>query len=280
MKKLSIVVASILVVASCFAFAGCTQSGDGDTLKIGVQNGTTAKYFVSGDEDSGYQGYANAKCVEYDNAGLAVQDMLNGRVDYVMVDEAPAKYLCEHVNGIKYVGIKLTDEEYAFGVDKNNPELLTAINNAIAKFTADGSFDEIIQKYFSGSAVNGIVSATKDSSKDQLVVATNAEFAPFEYKNGNEFYGIDIEIAKLIADDLGKELVIVDMDFDAVVTSVGTNGIDVAMAGLTVTEKRKQSVNFSSTYYNAGQVIICKESDTSFDSCVSADDVNAIINGK
>lgn len=278
MKKISIVLIAILALTSCFAFVGCTQ-GD-DLLKIGVQAGTTAQYYVSGDEDFGYIGYTGAKCVEYDNAGLAVLDMLNGKVDYVMVDEAPAKYLCEHVNGIKNVGIKLTDEEYAFGVDKNNPELLTAINNAIAKFTADGSFDEIIQKYFNGSAVSGITSAVKDDSKNQLVVATNAEFAPFEYKNGNEFCGIDIEIAKLIADELGMELVIVDMDFESVVTSVGTNGIDVAMAGLTVTEKRKQSVNFSSTYYYAGQVIVCKEGDTSFDSCVTAEDVNAVINGK
>ncbi len=278
MKKISIVLIAILALTSCFAFVGCTTSDD--LLEIGVQAGTTAQYYVRGDEDFGYTGYTGAKCVEYDNAGLAVLDMLNGKIDYVMVDEAPAKYLVEHVSGIKNVGIKLTDEEYAFGVDKNNPELLTAINNAIAKFTEDGSFDEIIQKYFNGSAVSGITSAVKDDSKNQLVVATNAEFAPFEYKNGNEFCGIDIEIAKLIADELGMELVIVDMDFESVVTSVGTNGIDVAMAGLTVTEKRKQSVNFSSTYYNAGQVIVCKEGDTSFDSCVTAEDVNAVINGK
>ncbi len=278
MKKFTTILAIVLACATVLTFTACKK--DSVTTRIGVQSGTTGQYYVSGSEDFGYDGFSNIECVTYDNAGLAVQDMLNDRISYVIVDEAPAKYLVDHVGGIKNVGIKLTEEEYAFGVDKNNPELLTAVNAAIDKLKTDGTFDAIMQKYFDGNVTSGITSAVKDDSKDQLVVATNAEFAPFEYKIGNDFAGIDIEIAKHIADELGKELVIVDMDFDSVVTSVGTNGIDLAMAGLTVTEKRKQSVNFSSTYYNAGQVILTKSSDTTFDGCTTADDVKAILASK
>lgn len=277
MKKVLAALLALTAIIGCFAFTACDNSSQ---TSVGVQAGTTAQYYVTGDADFGYDGYANLKCVEYDNAGLAVQDMLNGGIDYVMVDEAPAKYLCEHISGIKNVGIKLTDEEYALGVNKNDPELLTAINSAIAKMSANGSFDAIISKYFAGNVTEGIASAKFDASKDQLVVATNAEFAPFEYTIGDKYAGIDIEIAQAIATELGKELVIVDMDFESVVTSVGTNNIDVAIAGLTVTDKRKLSVNFSSTYYNAGQVIICKESDNSFDSCVTAEDVVVVLAGK
>jgi polar amino acid transport system substrate-binding protein len=89
-----------------------------------------------------------------------------------------------------------------------------------------------------------------------------------------------MEIAAHIAIKLGMELVIEDMDFDSVVTSVGKNGVDVAMAGLTVNETRKQSVNFSESYYNAAQVLIVAKDNTAFDACKTADDVVAILNAK
>lgn len=126
--------------------------------------------------------------------------------------------------------------------------------------------------------INAVESATYDANKDQLVVATNAAFAPFEYKMGNKFAGIDMEIAKGFADFLGVELVIMDMEFDAVVTSVGKNGVDIGMAALTVNETRKQSVNFTDTYYNASQVVIVKDSDTSLDGKATAAEIDAVLN--
>ncbi len=127
-------------------------------------------------------------------------------------------------------------------------------------------------------AINAFESAEYNADKDQLVVATNAAFAPFEYKMGSKFAGIDMEIAKGLADYLGVEIVIKDMDFDSVVTSVGKNGIDIAMAGLTVNETRKQSVNFSDTYYNAAQVVIVKEGDTSLDGLTTKEEIDAVLN--
>ena len=120
----------------------------------------------------------------------------------------------------KVIDIDLTDEEYAFGVDKNQPELLEKTNEFIAKIKSDGTLDEICKKYFSDGEPEAVKSATLDTSKDQLVVATNAAFEPFEYTKGEDYYGIDMEIAKLLADELGKELVIENMDFDAVCLSV------------------------------------------------------------
>lgn len=128
------------------------------------------------------------------------------------------------------------------------------------------------------SVVSLVACGNNDDGKDKFVVATNAEFAPFEYMDGDKFYGVDMEIAKIIADKLGQELVIKNMDFDAVCTSVGKNGVDVAMAGLTVNETRKQSVNFTDSYYNASQVLVVKESNTAFDNCETVADVEAILN--
>ncbi len=86
-----------------------------------------------------------------------------------------------------------------------------------------------------------------------------------------------MEIAALLAKHLGKELVIDNMDFDAVCLSVGQGKCDIAMAGLTIKEDRKEYVEFSDKYYDAAQKIIAKASDKAFDSCKTADDVAAVL---
>lgn len=179
----------------------------------------------------------------------------------------------DDVKAAKVICIDLTNENYAFGVDKAQPELLEKTNAFIDKILSNGTFDEICSRYSSGGEPVLVKSAAKDSSKDQLVVATNAAFEPFEYTVGDSYAGIDMEIAKLLADELGKELVIDNMDFDAVCLSVGQHKCDIAMAGLTVNPDREASVTFSKTYYKASQRVVVKGDDTTFDDCKTADDV-------
>ncbi|WP_455717040.1 transporter substrate-binding domain-containing protein [Anaerosporobacter sp.] len=115
---------------------------------------------------------------------------------------------------------------------------------------------------FTGLIVAMAVSCMACSSKkesNELVMATNAEFPPYEYLEGSDFRGIDVEIAQAIADDLGKELVIEDMAFDSVITSVQSGKADIGLAGLTVNEDRLKNVDFSDTYTTARQVIITKK---------------------
>lgn len=92
-----------------------------------------------------------------------------------------------------------------------------------------------------------------------LVMATNAEFPPYEYYEGEEVIGIDVDIAKAVAEELGMELKIEDMAFDSVIPAVSSGKADIALAGLTVTDERKENLNFSDTYAKATQVIIVKE---------------------
>lgn len=181
---------------------------------------------------------------------------------------------------VKVIEIDLTQEEYAFGVDKNQPELLEKTNEFIAKIMEDGTFEKICNNYFGDGTPVAVKSAQLDDSKDQLVVATNAAFEPFEYTDGGDnFYGIDMEIAAALAEYLGKELVIQHMDFDAVCLAVGQQKCDIAMAGLTVRDDRKEYVNFTDSYYNASQKLIVAADDTTFDGCKDAASVEAILNG-
>lgn len=176
---------------------------------------------------------------------------------------------------VKVIDIDLTNEEYAFGVDKSQPELLEKVNAFVEKIKEDGTLDDICEKYFAGGEPEAVKSAKLDTSKDQLIVATNAAFEPFEYTKGEDYYGIDMEIAAKLAEELGQELVIQNMDFDAVCLSVGQQKCDIAMAGLTVNEERKEYVTFSDTYYQASQRLIVKAGDTAFDECKDAAAVEA-----
>ena len=179
--------------------------------------------------------------------------------------------------GVKVIDIDLTAEEYAYGIDKAQPELLEKVNAFIDKIMSDGTFDKICNNYFGDGTPNPVTSATLDESKDQLVVATNAGFEPFEYTDGDKYVGIDMEIADLLAKELGVELVINNMDFDAVCLSVGQHKCDIAMAGLTVKPDREEYVTFSKSYYNASQKLIVKADDTTFDACKTKEDVEAIL---
>ncbi len=184
----------------------------------------------------------------------------------------------EKTAAVKVIDIDLTQEEYAFGVDKTQPELLAQVNSFIAEIKADGTFDEICNKYFGDGTPTPVKSAALDTTKDQLVVATNAAFEPFEYTVGEDYYGIDMEIAALLAEKLGKELVISNMDFDSVCLSVGQQKCDIAMAGLTIKPDREEYVNFTDSYYEASQKLIVKGDETAFDACTDAASVEAILN--
>lgn len=105
-------------------------------------------------------------------------------------------------------------------------------------------------------------SGSSSSEKGELHMATNASFEPYEYQEGGKVVGIDAEIAQAICDKLGYKLVIDDMEFDAIITAVTSGKADFGMAGMTVTDERKKSVDFTDPYTNAIQAIIVNESDS------------------
>lgn len=98
-----------------------------------------------------------------------------------------------------------------------------------------------------------------ETAKETLVMATNAEFPPYEYHEGDSIVGIDAEVAQAIADKLGMELKIEDVSFDSIIPGVQAKKYDMGMAGMTVTPEREKSVNFSTSYAKGVQVVIVKE---------------------
>ena len=97
------------------------------------------------------------------------------------------------------------------------------------------------------------------AQEGKLIMATNAEFPPYEFYEGDEIVGIDAEIAAAVAEELGLELQIEDMAFDAIITAVTSGKADIGAAGMTVTPDREENVSFTDTYAEASQVVIVPE---------------------
>ena len=97
------------------------------------------------------------------------------------------------------------------------------------------------------------------STSGKLTMATEATFPPYEYYDGDAIVGIDVEVAQAIAAKLGMELEVTDIAFDSIIPGVQTGKYDMGMAGMTVTDERKEQVNFSDSYATGVQVVIVKD---------------------
>ena len=270
MKKIvSLLLAVVLLCGCAFTLSSC---GETIVSKVGVQEGTTSKDYADI--------LKGVEVVPYETFAYAATAMKNGNVDYVIVDKTTGEALCRDISGLKINPIALSTEKYGIAIDKNQANLKTQIDTILAE-KAD-EIQAIKDKYMSGNeeAYVGVISKTQDPAKadTQLVVATNAEFDPWEWVEGSDgtdtvYYGIDMEIAALIAEELGMELVIKDMKFEVVVSAVGSNGVDIAMSGITITAERMQVVNFSESYYTESIVVVHKADDTSLDKCGTVVDI-------
>ena len=182
---------------------------------------------------------------------------------------------------VKIVEVKLTDEEYAFVCKKGNTELTDSFNAFLAEIKENGTFDEIVAKYFEGKGTKiGYDVTTTDvvNSDDNLVVATNCPFEPFEYiGDDGKIYGLDIEIAAMYAQENGLTLVVKNIGFDDIFTQVEAGYADIGMAGITVSEDRAAIYDFTTAYYKASQKLIVAVGNTDFDDCADAAAVEAVL---
>lgn len=212
---------------------------------IGVQLGTTGDIFASDYEEQG-------STIERFNKGNdAIQALLQGKIDCVMIDEQPAKAFVANTTGLKILEEPFAEEDYAICVSKDNAELTASINEALAKLKADGTLDNIVKNYI-GDDTKGQFPyespADVDRSNGTLVMATNAYFEPYEFYQGDKVVGIDADMAQAVCDVLGYELKIEDMEFDSIINAIQSGKADIGVAGITVTEDRLQSVDFTDSY--------------------------------
>ena len=259
MKKF-IAAVSALVLLMCM-LTGCAAEKAENTVfgaddlvgkKIGVQIGTTGMTYAEGIKD--------ATVEKYNKGADAVEALKQGKIDAVLIDASPAKYFASKNSDIVVLDDPFAVEEYACAVKKGNDELTQQINSALAELRENGTLELIEQNWlvdaeYGKHPYESPAEVTRDG---KLVMATNAEFAPYEFKDEGEIVGFDVDMMQAVCDILGKELVIDDMAFDSIIAAVDSGKADVGVAGMTVTEDRLKNVNFTDSYTQASQVIIVR----------------------
>lgn len=262
MKKL---LATVLAAVTAISMSACGSSVPANSVNsiddlpgktIGVQLGTTGDIYASDYEKQG------STISRFNSGNDAVQALKQGKVDCVIIDEQPAKTFVSKNSDLKTLDEPFTEEQYAICVSKDKPDLTASINKALAQLKSDGTLDKIISNYI-GDDTKGSYQYTSpkdaDHSKGTLTMATNAQFEPYEYYNGNDVVGIDVDMARAVADILGMDLKVQDMEFDSIITAVQSGKADIGVAGMTVTEDRLKNIDFTDPYATSKQVIIVRK---------------------
>ncbi len=267
-KKISLFLAAMSLAAIC---VGCGSSSTTKTVasiddlegaRIAVQIGTTGDIYASD-----YEGDEAGTTIErYNKVTDAMQAVKQGKVDCAIIDEQPAIASVSSEPSLTILDEPFTLEEYAMVIAKDNDELLEQVNTALAELKDEGTLDQIIANYI-GDDTKGTCpyESPDDITYDNgtLVVATNATFEPYEYYDGDEVVGIDMEIIRAVGDKLGMAVEIEDMEFDSIISAVSTHKADVGIAGMTMTEERAKSINFTDSYITTKQVIVVKSDSAS-----------------
>lgn len=227
---------------------------DLEGAKIGVQIGTVGDTYASDYEGDD----AGTEVARYNKGADVVQALKQNKIDCVIIDEQPALAFVDKNPELKILDEEFTNEDYAICVAKGNDELLDKINGALDELKQDGTLESIINNYIGEDAGKTPYVSADDVTRDNgtLTMATNAAFPPYEYYENGTIVGIDADMAQAIADKLGMNLVISDMEFDSIIAAVQSGKADFGAAGLTVTEDRLKNINFSESYTTAKQVII------------------------
>ena len=234
--------------------------------KVGVKTGTAAQRFLEKNKDK--YGFT---LKTFDTGDLMYNSLSAGDVDAVMDDQPVIEYAINQGQNLK---ISMKGEavgSFAFGVKKGSKHehLVTEFNEALAQMKEDGSLEEIINKWTAskGSSDSTVPETSTPAgqkatpTKDKYIIASDSSFAPFVFQDdSNQYTGIDMELIKAIAKDQGFTVEVTNPGFDAAINSVQTGQADGIIAGMSVTDARKKTFDYSDPYYTANSILAVKDS--------------------
>lgn len=238
---------------------------DYKTLKgksVGVKNGTIAQSFLEENQDK--YGYI---VKSFDTSDLMNNSLDAGSIEAAMDDQPVVQYAIKQ--GKKYA-INMDGEavgSFGFAVKKGSKfePLVDDFNKALAEMKKDGTYAQIMTKWL-GAETTTADKATGDASekatpvKDSYKIVMDSSFAPFEYQSDNgEYIGIDVDLIKTIAEQQGFTIEISNPGFDAALNAVQAGQADAVIAGMSITDARKEIFDFSDSYYTSNIILAVKE---------------------
>lgn len=257
------------VVIATLKGKGITNYSQLKGKTVGVKNGTAAQRFLDTNKDKyGYE------IKTFDTGDLMNNSLQAGAVDAIMDDKPVLQYAIDQGQNLE---INMDGEavgSFAFGVKKGSDKeyLVTEFNEALAEMKEDGSLEQIIQTWTGGSS-NSVAANIPETTtaagqqatpvKSEYKIVSDSSFAPFVFQNdSNEYTGIDMELIQAIAKDQGFTISVTNPGFDAAVNAVQSGQADGIEAGMSITDERKKTFDFSDPYYIANAIIGVKKNST------------------
>lgn len=237
------------VVLGVKADSGITSLDQLKGKQVAVKNSTAGADYVNSIKDQ-YE----LKVTSFADTTNMVSDVKAGHSAAYADDYPVVLYGIQQGNGMKAIGDKVKGAPYGFAVKKGqNPELLAAFNKGLAALKADGSYDKVLAKYL-GSGLAVVNDKDKPAKGKSYVIGTDTTYAPFEMRDEKtgEMVGIDMDLMRAIAKDQGFNVTIKSLGFDAAMQAVTSGQVDGMIAGMSITDKRKATFDFSDGYFESG----------------------------
>lgn len=261
----------------CMAFAammmlgvvacGSTAGDDATAKKVNLAAKTST---MSAELTEQYAKELGFDVTYYEDSPSMYQAVMNGTNAACFEDRSVIGWAIKEENlALKTVGEIENPASYGFAVKKGmNPELIAMFNAGLANIKANGEYDAILAKYgytdiaYKDETAERVESGVKPSKK--YVIYSDNAFAPFEFLDTatNEYTGIDMDILAAVAKDQGFEYEIHNEGFDASMGAVQSGQADAMIAGMTITDERKQAYDFSDGYFEDGQIMVVAANST------------------
>lgn len=210
----------------------------------------------------------------FDTGDLMYNSLSSGSIDAAMDDEAVALYAINQGQDLAINTDSIPIGSFAFAVKKGSEYeyLIDEFNDALQKLKDNGTYDDIIAKWVGSESsttssddltLTGDADAKATATKDTYVIASDTSFAPFEYQDdSNNYTGFDMELIQAIADQQGFNIKINNVGFDAALNAVQSGQADAVIAGMTITDARKSTFDFSDAYYTSSIILAVKSGST------------------
>lgn len=259
LKRVSGILMVVLILLAV-AVSGCTSrekitaTSQLNGKTFAVPTGTVADKLVLSKFPNAHFQYYNTVL----DCCMAVQ---SGKADAAAYDEPILKNIAAKNPGLVVLPDVITVDNYGFAVNLNNQELKTAIDDTIKELKADGTYNQMMTRWFPKTGSPAAMPDIKlDGTKGTLRFGTAAVTEPFSFVDGSQkVVGFDIELAGYVAKKMGMKLEIVNMDFGAMIPALTAGKVDMIGACITITDERAKSVLFSESYYKGGIAALVKE---------------------